>query len=324
MATIADLKKQEKERKRKEKQKKDKQKKVKILLSKPAENREVLDSGNSKELENLLESLLRPAKLETFKYSWSELKKIPKDKRRESRKRLMIGLDKEEYMKAKRIRDNFVFGTNSIIRSLERGKILCGIVSPDFDPAMVTDHIISVSKQKGIPVVLLPELNSICKRCLGFPAKALGLKRTDSIISDDGYKNLKNQILALSDLPDEDLKRINSSKSPPSHSKSKLRHPKPITPTPRDLILKRPNKSSRCFVPGGSLVEVSMDNSDFISFGTSTASKVLLPTSKTTCSETDDDSDSDSDSYVEAPPTKLKPYRPMFQTLKLKKIKSKS
>lgn len=160
----------------------------------------------------------------------------------------------------------------------------------------------------------------------------------DSVLADRLYKSFYDQILSQCDDQDLPLKSCETSDSNVSVPKSAPSNPpKPKKLVIKDLILKRPNENRRCFVPGdsnsallddsglitfGPSAESKMEeDSGFISFGTGVKTKSQPIQENKAVQEEDDDSDSDL--WSAEPPPKMKKYKPLFQPLKLKKIKPK-
>ncbi|KAH0564118.1 ribonuclease P protein subunit p38-like [Cotesia glomerata] len=131
------------------------------------------------ELSDILKELL-PKKKCKKKLSWTQLRKLSKEERKEVNKLSADELDVNV--------NKIILGVNAVTRAVEKKDICCILVEANVDPMLMIKHIILMGQNKNIPVVLLSGLKKICLEKIGFASLTIGLKKSEAELNSHFYK----------------------------------------------------------------------------------------------------------------------------------------
>lgn len=73
-------------------------------------------------------------------------------------------------------RVSVVLGINSVTRALEKNSLCSILVDSNVEPLFMVKHIVTMSQNKEIPVLLIPFLKTVTLNKIGFASAALGIK----------------------------------------------------------------------------------------------------------------------------------------------------
>ena len=125
----------------------------------------------------MIYSALKPYAKPKIRVQWSELKKVPRDQRREIRRKMemesLMNMSQDQEQKS---RESLCLGVNAVTRGLNSSVISSVLLAKDADPKLLISHIITMCSIKRVPVLLVPALRHITKESLGFSCIALGIK----------------------------------------------------------------------------------------------------------------------------------------------------
>ncbi|KAG8042559.1 hypothetical protein G9C98_005193 [Cotesia typhae] len=199
------------------------------------------------ELSDILKELL-PKKKCKKKLSWTQLRKLSKEERKEVNKLSEDELDVNV--------NKIILGVNAVTRAVEKKDICCILVEANVDPMLMIKHIIVMGQNKNIPVVLLPGLKKICLEKIGFASLTIGLKKSEAELNSHFYK-LYEKISYLSQslpAPKSPKELFPSDKFEPEPVSSP--EPGPVTPktkskpfNPSSVYKYRSSTSERVFQP---------------------------------------------------------------------------
>ena len=112
-----------------------------------------------------------------MRVQWSELKKVPREERRQLRRKMEAAaaqnMSQDEEQKS---RENLCLGVNAVTRGLHSSVLASVLLAKDVDPRMLISHIITMCSTKAVPVLVVPSLRQVTKEALGFSCLAVGFK----------------------------------------------------------------------------------------------------------------------------------------------------
>ncbi|XP_057326336.1 ribonuclease P protein subunit p38-like [Microplitis mediator] len=146
------------------------------------------DTDDINELNDILKELL-PKKKTDRKLSWTQLRKLSKEERKELKNKTGDELDVNA--------DKIIVGVNAVTRAVEKKNISCILLEADVDPMMMIKHIVVMGQNNDIPVVLMPGLKKTTLEKIGFAGLVLGLKKSETEENSHFY-NLYEKISNLS------------------------------------------------------------------------------------------------------------------------------
>ncbi|KAK0179532.1 hypothetical protein PV327_005276 [Microctonus hyperodae] len=147
-------------------------------------------------LHSLLTELLPMKKYPTKKMSWAKLCKLSKEER------AALKNDSQEKSPEK-IEDNtlvsVVLGINSVTRALEKNDLCSILVDSNVEPLFMIKHIVTMSQNKEIPVLLIPFLKTVTLNKIGFASAAMGIKKSILDTTNEHFYKLHERIVTLVD-----------------------------------------------------------------------------------------------------------------------------
>ncbi|GFS17953.1 ribonuclease P protein subunit p38 [Elysia marginata] len=102
--------------------------------------------------------------------------------------------DDKDKAEKERIRSQLQIGTSSVLRALERNDLQCVLVSGKATPAITVDHVISLSKDRGCPLLCLDGLSAAL--ALALESKCLPLSIGFRKLQD-GQQSDFSEVIAL-------------------------------------------------------------------------------------------------------------------------------
>ncbi|KAK0082155.1 hypothetical protein PV325_010998 [Microctonus aethiopoides] len=147
-------------------------------------------------LHSLLTELLPMKKYPAKKMNWAKLCKLSKEER--------AALKNDSQAKSsEETGDNtlvsVVLGINSVTRALEKNSLCSILVDSNVEPLFMIKHIVTMSQNKEIPVLLIPFLKTVTLNKIGFASAALGIKKSVLDISNENFYKLHEKIVTLVD-----------------------------------------------------------------------------------------------------------------------------
>lgn len=153
-----------------------------------------LDKNAEKDFNELLLSALKLVGKPKVRVQWSELRKVPRDQRKEVRRKLemesVMNTSQDEEQKS---RESLCLGVNAVTRGLNSSVVSSVLLAKDADPKLLISHIITMCSMKAVPILLVPALRHITKQALGFSCIALAIKNK----SVEDFEELHNTVKSL-------------------------------------------------------------------------------------------------------------------------------
>ncbi|XP_011874114.1 PREDICTED: uncharacterized protein LOC105565478 [Vollenhovia emeryi] len=203
------------------------------------------------------------------------LKNISKENRALARKELLKAAPaKPDVLKF------MIMGINIVTRALEKGNVCCVLLDANVEPPLLIKHIVTMARNKKIPVLLLPILKTVTLEKIGFATAAFALKQEVKQCSNNVCHPLYKSIAeAFEDLESQEcLLRFKSDETSDNtmrevktirvdcNTDPKISKPeKPVTVF-TDVYKYRVSRDTRVFVPptAKESSEVSQGLDDFI------------------------------------------------------------
>ncbi|XP_033226849.1 uncharacterized protein LOC117179305 isoform X2 [Belonocnema kinseyi] len=135
--------------------------------------------------------LMLPLKQPKSFILWSQLRKVKK------KERISVKKTSHENDKISSLNKSFVTGVNAVTRGLERRDLCFVLLDSNTEPILVK-HIVTMTENENIPVVLIPFLKIVTLETLGFESVAFALKNDVKNSMDHHFHALYNKISELS------------------------------------------------------------------------------------------------------------------------------
>ncbi|CAI6342633.1 unnamed protein product [Macrosiphum euphorbiae] len=133
-----------------------------------------------------------------LKVNWFTVKKLPLDIRKCEIKNLSNTHKNNISLNLKAQRSVLKMGINEVSRCVEKDQIACCLIAEDVANCMIAKHLLFMTAAKKIPVLILPDMQCITKRIIGFSSAVLGLKSDVINRTEISLHNLYQTIIKLS------------------------------------------------------------------------------------------------------------------------------